>query len=693
MASEKEKRYVQYKENAELRNEAKASFNDAMANEDYVLAERYSDYIEGDLAYSFEELPFDAEYTNALKDNYKLENEKEFEGSIQTLIDKDFGNWNFVESNLTLGAGVELFQHLANKTDEEKKNALKRYETFAKVSPWGEGSRDFIQFKGEDAWDFFNPSEWTGQAPDVIKAMVSDPVTYMTGGLSALLSKTLVTKGISTQAAPRVATSIAGGLYSGVANVERQALEQSMGSEQDFSLGRTGTAIGLGLVAPRVLEPLGAGVGKTVRAITHPGQSIGKVTKFMSGTKGKEAATKGASQDIGERLSVHGDDFEMRAGDLQTSLSGTFNRIENYFTVEYAKLKAAPVRSDSIVGFYNRWMNESGGLPIPTSVNRVIEKLESGKITPITAAREIRAAVSVAKGSAIGNKGGYSPSDKSILDEFHNTLTNVINKSTKKASPEGTVKLDASYSKFKGLSNSKYGKMLIKASDDPEAAVKLVKSMMKKDFSWNAWSSTLNNIKKLEGIIGDTTISQNILRKIQASVAPALISNNGKALSSMIKTTSGLKTLKGIFPELRKSWDNIADISKKLGNFDTSSSVVANMAIARIGAAGAKGLGAGPLLQGGGAAGGLTALNKLIDSKFFRAAMVNAYKTKGARLTTSTRKWMEKQGLSIKEINVIQDTMWGMTATGFATRGEEALSETGNKLFDRLQDIKTGFSY
>jgi len=73
--------------------------------------------------------------------------------------------------------------------------------------------------------------------------------------------------------------------------------------------------------------------------------------------------------------------------------------------------------------------------------------------------------------------------------------------------------------------------------------------------------------------------------------------------------------------------------------------------------------------------------------------MVNAYKTKGARLTTSTRKWMEKRGLSIKEINVIQDTMWGMTATGFATRGEEALSETGNKMFDRLQDIKTGFSY
>jgi hypothetical protein len=693
MASEKEKIFIQHKENAELRNEAKALFNDAMANEDYLLAERYSDYIEGDLAYSFDELPFNAEYTNALKDNYKLENEKEFEGSIQTLIDKDFGNWNFVESNLTLGAGVELFQHLANKTDEEKKNALKRYETFAKVSPWGEGSRDFIQFKGDDAWDFFNPSEWTGQAPDVIKAIATDPFTYLTGGLSALLSRTLVTKGISTQAAPRVATSVAGGIYSGAADVEKQFLEQSMGSDQPFSLSRTGTAMGFGLVAPRVLEPVGAVVGKTVRAITHPGQSIGKATKFMSGTKGKEAATKGASQDIAERLSVHGDDFEMRAGELQVSLSNAFSRVKNYFDVEYLKLKSAPVRPESITGLHNRWLHESEGLPMPTAVKRIIKKLEAGKITPIAAAREMRAAVSVAKFSAMRSKNGYLPSDKNILTEYHNTLTNVIKKATKKATPEGTAKLDAQWSLSEGLKKSKYGKMLINASVDPEASVKLVKSMMKKDFSWNAWNSTLKNINKLEGIIGDTTMSQQILRKIQAAAAPELISNNGKALSSMIKTTSGLKTLKGIFPQQSKAWDNIADISRKLGNFDTSSSVVANMAIARIGAAGVKGMGGGPLLQGGGAAGGLTALNKLIDSKFFRAAMVNAYKTKGARLTTSTRKWMEKQGLSIKEINVIQDTMWGMTATGFATRGEEALSETGNEMFDRLQDIKTGFSY
>ena len=69
MASEKEKRFLQYKENAELRNEAKALFNKAMTDEDYMLAERYSDYIEDDLAYSFEELPYNAEYTNALKED------------------------------------------------------------------------------------------------------------------------------------------------------------------------------------------------------------------------------------------------------------------------------------------------------------------------------------------------------------------------------------------------------------------------------------------------------------------------------------------------------------------------------------------------------------------------------------------------------------------------------------------------
>lgn len=687
MASEKENQYKRFQNRATLRQEAKALLNQAMNDGNLDIAQRYLNFIEDDMAYSYQELPFDSEYTDLLKEHYASEENKPYEGDIRKLINKDFGNWNFVESNLTFGAGKELIENYTTKTDVEKKNALRRYEIFSGVSPWGDDSRDFINFTGKDVWDFFTPSKWTGQAPDVIQGIVSDPVTYITGGLSALLSKSLVKKGLSTSVAPRVATSVGSSVYAGVSDVERQALGQSMGSEKPYSLEQTLTSMGIGAVAPRVLEPVGTAVGKTARAITHPFQSLGTIAKFLAGTKGKEAASKGVAQNVAGKLAVHGDDFSIKAGDLKNTLKENFNRIDNYFRKEYDKLKTAPIKVQSVIGVIERWRVE--GFPISKSLARTIEKLESGKMLPEVAARNFRKSIAVVRGQ-VGKDVSFD--DQAILKEYYSTLTNIIKKGTLKVSPEGTAKLDAQYAKIKSISNSKYGKLLLAASEDSEAAGKLVKAMLKPDFNWNVWKTTVGHLKKMDDVFGDNVVSNSIIKKIQGAISPALIANNGKSMATMIKTKSGLKTLKNIFPELSKSWDNIAEISHKLGNFEASSSVIANMSVARLSAMPGQAL-AGDIGGLVAAPSGLMGLNKLMDSKFFRSAMVHAYKREGGRLTTSTRNWMTKQGLSIKEINVIQDTMWGLTASGFALKGEAMLSDTGDLVYDKFQDIKAGFTF
>jgi hypothetical protein len=80
--------------------------------------------------------------------------------------------------------------------------------------------------------------------------------------------------------------------------------------------------------------------------------------------------------------------------------------------------------------------------------------------------------------------------------------------------------------------------------------------------------------------------------------------------------------------------------------------------------------------------------------------MVHAYKNKGGSLETSTRNWLRtqfksgdgKKGLTLPQINKIQDTLWGFMFAGYAIHGEDVLAErTGNKAKDMYGDIQVMF--
>ena len=92
--------------------------------------------------------------------------------------------------------------------------------------------------------------------------------------------------------------------------------------------------------------------------------------------------------------------------------------------------------------------------------------------------------------------------------------------------------------------------------------------------------------------------------------------------------------------------------------------------------------------------------NKLMNSQYFKDAMVHSYKNKGGTLETSTRNWLRNsfkggpgsKGLTLPQINKIQDTMWGFMYAGYAIHGEDVLSErTGNKALDAYNDARVMF--
>ena len=153
-----------------------------------------------------------------------------------------------------------------------------------------------------------------------------------------------------------------------------------------------------------------------------------------------------------------------------------------------------------------------------------------------------------------------------------------------------------------------------------------------------------------------------------------------------------------MFPSMQKEFNDIAYMSKHLGNWGGAESVIGNMAIARLGAM--TGQQISP--KSGGIWGGLlgiTGWNKLMNSQYFKNAMVHAYKNNEGTMSTGTRNWLQKtfkgqdgKGLTLPQINQLQDTMWGFVYAGYALHGEDVLAErTESKYKDMLGDLKVKY--
>ena len=157
-----------------------------------------------------------------------------------------------------------------------------------------------------------------------------------------------------------------------------------------------------------------------------------------------------------------------------------------------------------------------------------------------------------------------------------------------------------------------------------------------------------------------------------------------------------------MYPEDKAFWQSMEELGSKLPQQKGgTSSVVMNMAIARLGSNIGTDLTAGASSKqlrslGGivGSVAGISVVNKLVDQPFFQKAMIRAYNRQGGTLDTATKAWLSNKGYSRTEINSIQDTLWGLSGTGFALG---SLDEIWDKYEDpirrEIEEIKAGFTY
>ena len=671
----------------EIRKRMVSAYNEG----DVTRYRAFQEQLENDLAYEFKEQTNNQEYVKALTDNYFKTHGEKYTGKTEDLVEKDFQHWNIVEGSLGM-MGKKVFDSYVNMDEETKNNNAIRWDNYIKTPPLGEGSRDFPkQIKGVGTGVLIDvgASLGLGTAANVAKSFLGKSTAR--GALTNALSSKSKVVG-------------AGALYGTVADVERQTLEKGLGIRDEYDIGQTAASAVIGGASPIVGKLGGKALGKFGRPAMHWGQSAGNLMKTISGGYSATAAARGVARETGDVIDKYGADLDKGALNFKSNLQKGLNDIDAYYQNSFDSLEITGVNPIGIKNIFKRW-NNTAGMKVPTAAKETIEKLNAKTITPIEALRELKATLyNAANPSKMAGKDPTSKSSKTTLYGFRKELQkieeNAANNVSKEMGDQYKI-LKNNFGAFENLQKTDIGKKLLAASQNENKAGDLIKSMVSGDFAWNnlrIYQKTLN-AKGLKGT-GQDQVAINLNRNIQKAVGGHLRGNDYKNLIKLMNNPKGLKTLKTIYPEDKEYWTSIMKLSKKLPkNKGGASSVVMNMAIARVGsnigadltrgAASAQLQQAGPII---GALSGISVVNKLVDAPFFQNAMIRAYKNKGGTMDTVTKSWLNKKGYSRTEIENIQDTLWGLTGTGYAMGSLDEIWEKYEDPIERkIEEIKAGY--
>jgi len=678
MASETQK---EFEKRESYRKQIRGLMVEAYNNQEFKKFRAFQDLLENDLQYDFKELAFKPQYVKALKNNYFQTTgntfDKNTEGlSIHDLIEQDFEHWNMIDGSLIAG-GIEMAKAFGDMSDDTKANNLSRWQTYINTPSFGEHSRDF-----------------TEQVGGVGKGVLLDVGATAGLGITTnigknLLGKTasrgLITKALST----RTKVAGTGALYGMVADVERQGTEIGLGGKEDYDVGQGLTSAAIGAVAPTVMGPVGTMIGKTGRAATHWGQAAGTTVKSLTGGYGATAAARGVTRESAEAIGKYSSsEVGVGAANFQSNLKLGLGNTHSYYQDAF---DAIPLENINPVGVRNvvqRW-NKTKGMVLPDKAKQIMAKLDAKTITPIQALRELKKVL-----WREGRDADATVSDSATLHGFRKEL---INMEEIAAFNQGHGKqylaLKKGYGEFNELLKTRMGKLIVGASEDPVKAGALVKSMAFGDFSWNNLRQFQIGVKKALKGTGNEEVAVNLNKNIRTTMSNYLLEKDGQNLIRLISgSQKGLQTLKRIYPDDVVFWDRMQELSARLGGKKGgASSVVMNMAIARVGAQ-VGGTFSPKAGSAAGAIGGISLVNTLVQRPFFQKAMEHAYLRAGGRMSTGTRTWLEKQGYSKMEVQNIQDTLWGLMGTGFAMGSLDDIYEKYEEPAKRkIEEIKAGY--
>ena len=518
--------------------------------------------------------------------------------------------------------------------------------------------------------------------------------------------------------------------------------------DKEYDPVETLESMGYGFVlTPALTYGIGKVAGPASRAITSPKQTFEKVVGFMAGTKSEMAAAQGVVKNLQNKLIPlnEGQGVHKVVTGLRDFLGTGYKAVDNYFNIAFDSIKASPIKIASINGLVERWETQMGGNVADGAINlsrtwnvlyekylqgeaanwEIRPKLKDGKpiyhngvavtervkiksnvkeIPLIDLARQLRREFYSA--NQIDQKTLASVNIKTIR-EFTDTINNIITKATKKIDPKKATLLDKSYNLFKKqTTENKYGKDLLAMSVDTstESITAFLNKMLKPDFSWAEFAGAIRHFEKLDHIIGskgNNKLATGLRTKIEKAMGVKILEakDGAKLLTELTRTTDGRRTLKNIFPSLTKELDDIIYMQENLGAWGGAESVIGNMTVANIGAMtgksilGEQGKLMGPLLS-------IVGWNKLMNSQYFKNAMVHAYKNNDGTLDSATRRYIIKNftkddgsPMTMANVNAIQDTMWAYTYAGYALHGEDVLDErTKDRVKDAYKDIKVQFA-
>jgi hypothetical protein len=672
----------EFEEREGYRKQIRGLMVEAYNNEQFKKFRAFQDMLENDLQYDFKELAFKPQYVKALKNNYFQTTgetfDKNTEGlSIHNLIEQDFEHWNMIDGSLIAG-GVEMAKAFGDMSDDVKANNLSRWQTYINTPSFGEHSRDFVE-----------------QAKGVGKGVALDVAATAGFGITTNIGKNLlgktaargfITKALST----RTKVAGTGALYGMVADVERQGTEIGLGGKEDYDVGQGLTSAAIGAVAPTVMGPVGTMIGKTGRAATHMGQSLGTTVKSLTGGYGATAAARGVTRESAEAIGKYSSsEVGVGASNFQANLKLGLGNTHKYYQDAFDAIPLENINPVGVRNIVQRW-NKTKGMILPDKAKQIMAKLDAKTITPIQALRELKKVL-----WREGRDAEATVSDSATLHGFRKEL---INMEEIAAFNQGHGKqyltLKKGYGEFNELLKTRMGKLILSASEDPVKAGALVKSMAFGDFSWNNLRQFQLGVKKALKGTGNEEVAVNLNKNIRTTMSNYLLEKDGQNLIRLISgSQKGLQTLKRIYPDDVVFWDRMQELSARLGGKKGgASSVVMNMAIARVGAQ-VGGTFSPKAGSAAGAIGGISLVNTLVQRPFFQKAMEHAYLRAGGRMSTGTRTWLETQGYSKMEVQNIQDTLWGLMGTGFAMGSLDDIWEDYGKepAKRKIEEIKAGY--
>jgi len=661
-----------------------------------------------EVPYEFNELSYNASYVRALKDNWKFNNpqdsaeEESKMPNISDLIDQDFNHWNGIESSLVLG-GEAVYDSYSEKDDDVKANALKRFRTYIDTDIFGEESRPFLeQVKGVAP----------GVGIDLAATSGAGTIANLTKqAFGKQASRNLLINALSSKAK----LSATGATYSGVGDAELQAMNVNLGGQDSYDPLQGVASATIGAVVPHGGRAVGNVAGRFGRAGTHWMQSLGTATSKLTGGYGATSAARGVVRKAGDVLEKYGVD-RGAAVDFSRNLSQVFDDAAKYFRNSYNAIPLDNINPIGIKSIVAKWKNKTGE-KLPDEAKNVMKKLAVKDITPIEALRELKDVIWRASQESNSNstkkfltKDGAKDfltgksKAKNLYDQLREIERNAAINQGKGSEYKALLDADSQFRTLMSKNNKEnnMGQKLLAASRDTETASKLIKDMGVGDFSWERYISFQKSLNTILKNTSNESAAGAINRNIQKTLGGFLRGDEGnyKGLIKLLNTKHGMKTLKTIYPDDAKFWKQMEHISSKLPESKGgASSVIMNMAIARLGSHIGQDLtqGAaskhiqklGPL---GGALGGISLVNKLVDYPFFQNAMINAYKRKGGTLNTATKSWLKHKGYGRKEIGIVQDTLWGMLGTGYATGSlDEIWRDNKDPIKRRLKEIELGY--